>query len=1007
MQPGNENSRILVRLESGYRVLVGTIAALVMATAALVLVGWFFGIEALVRVHQDYNPMRFNTALCLLASGGGVWLIASRDFKWRAMLARLLGFFVCATALATLAEHAFERDFHIDQLLWRDVFSPSQPGRMVPLTALFFVWAGTFVVLSASKRTSVILAGQVVAILANLAAQGAILDLIFRSNKVEGAASLTGAAMFVLSVGMLLVPNRNGILAPLANTSAGGRIIRSLLPIATLVPLAAGWVYLEATQGGLLTWGSGFVIVVLLYSASLLLVTIWTANSIDRVDLRLAAIIDWSDDAIFSETIDGRIISWNPGAERLFGYAGSEAVGLSMFMLVPPERRRELKDLLGRVWQGESINQFETVRVRKDGTEIDVSVTISPVRNARGEITAVSVVAQNITARKDAEKRSKRASRYTRSLLEASLDPLVTISREGRITDVNDATEHAVGMCREDLIGTDFSEYFTEPEKAREGYRTAFAEGMVRGYPLAIRSKSGAVAEVLYNASVFRNEAGEVEGVFAAARDVTERNRIEAARAKANEELRELNLELESRVEARTQELRESEEKVRKKLESILSPEGDLEHFALSDVIDPEAFQPLAEKLHKMTSMPLAIIDLEGNILLGAGWQSVCTSFHRADPEACKNCRESDQHLTRGVAAGEFKLYKCKNHMWDVVTPIVLGDRHIGNFFSGQFFFEDEKTDVAIFKEQAKKFGFDEKAYLEAIARVPRLRREQVMTGMAFYAKLTDMLVNQGYSAIKLSRAMAETTAVNGQLAASMKELESFAYSVSHDLRAPLRHIDGFLTLLSNNKYAALDDTAKHYIDRTLEGSRRMGQLIDDLLHFSRIGRAELHKMPVDLNAVIRDVVKELEPEVGKRQIDWQFTELPRVAADRAMLLQVIENLVGNALKFTRGRDVAKIEIGFRPGLNGEVVFFVADNGAGFDMRYYNKLFQVFQRLHGEQEFEGTGIGLAIARSVIERHGGRIWAESVVGEGATFYFSLPAECREGGMNELAEAYLAG
>ncbi|HEY1984738.1 MAG TPA: PAS domain S-box protein [Terracidiphilus sp.] len=245
------------------------------------------------------------------------------------------------------------------------------------------------------------------------------------------------------------------------------------------------------------------------------------------------------------------------------------------------------------------------------------------------------------------------------------------------------------------------------------------------------------------------------------------------------------------------------------------------------------------------------------------------------------------------------------------------------------------------------------------------------------------------------------------ELADSMKDLESFAYSVSHDLRAPLRHIDGFLTLLSTRTYATLDDSSKHYVDRAILASRRMGELIDDLLQFSRTGRAQIHKMPVDLNAVIHDVLRELEPESSERKIDWQLTHLPRVAADKAMLLQVIENLVGNALKFTRGRETAQIEVGCKPGSNGESVIFIRDNGAGFDMRYYNKLFQVFQRLHRDQEFEGTGIGLAICRSIVERHGGRIWAEGSVGEGATFYFSLPSDYREGELHELVEAHLAG
>jgi len=245
------------------------------------------------------------------------------------------------------------------------------------------------------------------------------------------------------------------------------------------------------------------------------------------------------------------------------------------------------------------------------------------------------------------------------------------------------------------------------------------------------------------------------------------------------------------------------------------------------------------------------------------------------------------------------------------------------------------------------------------------------------------------------------------ELADSMKDLESFAYSVSHDLRAPLRHIDGFLTLLSTRTYATLDDSSKHYIDRTLLASRRMGELIDDLLQFSRTGRTEIYKAPVDLNALIQEVLRELEPEARTRKVNWQLAQLPTVAADKAMLKQVVANLVGNALKFTRGRETAQIEVGSKPGLNGEFVLFVRDNGAGFDMRYYNKLFQVFQRLHSDQEFEGTGIGLAICRSIVEHHGGRIWAEGSVGEGATFYFLLPADYREGELHELVEAHLAG
>jgi light-regulated signal transduction histidine kinase (bacteriophytochrome) len=284
--------------------------------------------------------------------------------------------------------------------------------------------------------------------------------------------------------------------------------------------------------------------------------------------------------------------------------------------------------------------------------------------------------------------------------------------------------------------------------------------------------------------------------------------------------------------------------------------------------------------------------------------------------------------------------------------------------------------------------------------------RERVETGMAFYARLAGLLSQIGYSGIKLSRAMSETTRVNGELVASSKELESFAYSVSHDLRAPLRHLDGFLSLLSKRSYASLAGQGKHYIDCVLEASQRMGRLIDELLQFSRLGRSEPHKMPVNLNGVVNEVRKELEPETRGRTIEWEISTMPLVSADLGMLRQVVENMVGNALKFTRHRDEARIVIGSRVEADGEIVIFVRDNGAGFDMRYYNKLFQVFQRLHGEDEFEGTGIGLANVRRMVERHGGRVWAEGEVGVGAAFYFSLPAETAESGEeNELVETHL--
>jgi PAS domain S-box-containing protein len=225
------------------------------------------------------------------------------------------------------------------------------------------------------------------------------------------------------------------------------------------------------------------------------------------------------------------------------------------------------------------------------------------------------------------------------------------------------------------------------------------------------------------------------------------------------------------------------------------------------------------------------------------------------------------------------------------------------------------------------------------------------------------------------------------QLQAANKELEAFSYSVSHDLRAPLRHIDGFAGLLVKSDGQTISERGKRHLANIADSAQQMGRLIDDLLVFSRMGRTDMNITAVDLSAVVEETIRSLQPETSQRRIVWQKAPLPTVQADPPMLRQVFVNLLANAVKYTRPRDPAVIEIGSHE-TDGEVVVHVRDNGVGFEMEYRDKLFGVFQRLHRSEEFEGTGIGLANVRRIVNRHGGRTWAESTPGQGATFYFSL-------------------
>jgi PAS domain S-box-containing protein len=227
------------------------------------------------------------------------------------------------------------------------------------------------------------------------------------------------------------------------------------------------------------------------------------------------------------------------------------------------------------------------------------------------------------------------------------------------------------------------------------------------------------------------------------------------------------------------------------------------------------------------------------------------------------------------------------------------------------------------------------------------------------------------------------------QLQAANQELETFSYSVSHDLRAPLRHILGFVDLLKKDAGPSLSENSLRHLTTISEAAKRMGDLIDDLLAFSRVGRAELQKTNINLNELVRETLGDFQAETNERHIAWEIHPLPPVRADRALLRMVLVNLMSNAVKFTGARAEAKIEIGSAPNGNGETVIFIRDNGAGFDPKYTGKLFGVFQRLHSHEEFEGTGIGLANVQRIINRHGGRVWAEGVVDGGATFTFSIP------------------
>ncbi|MGA2330605.1 MAG: PAS domain S-box protein [Syntrophales bacterium] len=676
-----------------------------------------------------------------------------------------------------------------------------------------------------------------------------------------------------------------------------------------------------------------------------------------------------------------------------------------------------------------SRNITASINTLKAGTEIiargDLEYRV-PVRG-RDEIASLSLSFNEMAGRlKDVdaslrgeieEKEKARealriANLYTRSLIEVSLDPLVTISAAGRVMDVNKATEDVTGVPREKLIGSDFSDYFTEPGKAREGYSRVFSQGFVKDYPLAIRHTSGRITEVLYNAATYKNDKGEIQGVFAAARDIT------ALRAAQNA-LRKSYDELEHRVEERTAELRESEERLTHALEA-----GELGIWGL-DTKTGKAWRSLRHdqvfgydkilpewtyQMFLAHVLPLDRKEVDEKFghatSIGTEWNFECR-IRRTDgairwiwAQGMPRLNERNEVVSMvglvrditGRKQTEAETERLATFPRLNPNPIVetdmAGNVQFVNPAADRLFpdirehglahpwLADWEALVRTCREGGKEANVrevtaDGRWYLQTISFVREVKRIRIY----------------GLDITERRTAELELKERTVQLEAANKELEGFSYSVSHDLRAPLRAIDGFSMRLIRDFGDKLEEDGVRKLHAISRNAQQMGQLIDDLLSFSRLSRKEMHMSRVNMEAMARDVWREIKESNPNRELDFRIVNMIPLFGDASLIRQVVVNLLSNAVKFTRDRKPAVIETGSRKE-GSEITYYVKDNGAGFDMRYSDKLFGVFERLHRPDEFEGTGVGLAIVQRIIHRHGGRVWADGKVNGGATFNFTV-------------------
>jgi PAS domain S-box-containing protein len=465
--------------------------------------------------------------------------------------------------------------------------------------------------------------------------------------------------------------------------------------------------------------------------------------------------------------------------------------------------------------------------------------------------------------------------------------------------------------------------------------------------------------------SILEDEHDKVKGFRAGAVDyITKPFQAEevVARVRIHLQLRELTEQLEHKVAERTEAFRDANARLQRELKQRQRTEEELAGYR--DHLE-ELVQARTAELEAARNRARQYLDIAGVILVAIDADRRVTLINQ------KGCEVLQGTATEIIGKDWFETFVPEQIRRDVVDgfqQLMAGELEPMEYFENPVLTQSGEKRLVAWHNALLK---DDKGRI---------------TGTLSSGEDITEKKHAEEQIINLNQDLQKRAA---SLEAANKELEGFTYSVSHDLRAPLRHIHSFLELLQKLVGNTLDEQCWHYMDNISEAAQKMGRLIDELLSFSRMGRYALSIRKVDLAELVRDILREFEPDTAGRNIDWRIGDLPVVSGDGSMLRTVLVSLISNALKFTLLRETARIEIGSIAGQASEAVIFVRDNGVGFDMAYADKLFGVFQRLHREEEFEGTGIGLANVRRIIARHGGRVWAEGESGRGAAFFFSLP------------------
>jgi PAS domain S-box-containing protein len=665
---------------------------------------------------------------------------------------------------------------------------------------------------------------------------------------------------------------------------------------------------------------------------------------------KLADVVESSNDAIITKSLEGIITSWNKGAEQIYGYNAEEVLGQNISILAPHSLKEEISQLIEKIKQGKQIHHYETLRVKKNGKLINVSITLSPIFDASGKLISISTIARDITEQKKLEEKRRELLirlqdfneelevtneelqtiteelRLSNEELKQQSDELLTVNRalreseqkffkafytnpaamtlndeKGRWIDVNESFSKLTGYSKSELIGYNAAELDIIDTKKREHYITELQEkGSKQDTEFEMQTKSGEKRFIISNSESIEleNEIMHITFIY----DVTQ--------------------------------LKENENKIKKLNDDLNRWVNELN--TLFEMLPMSVAITYKKDARKMYANPT----MEKLLGISPG-SNISQSAPQGDEPNYKSFKNGHELLPEELPIQ--KAIATAQPVYDSEYDIIRQDGRIINLHGHA---------VPLFHDDGNVRGA-----IGAFDDITALKQAEE----------------------KLKKTMDD-------LKRSNRELEQFAYVSSHDLQEPLRMISSFTQLLERRYKNKLDNDADEYIDFIVEGAQRMKYLIDDLLTFSRLNTQSKEFENVDLETILDIVLSNLTVFIKENNALITHDPLPTVTADESQMMQVFQNLIANAIKF-HGSKPPEIHI-FAQKKNREWKFAVTDNGIGIDPEYKKQIFEVFKRLHTREEYPGSGIGLSVTQKIINMHGGNIWVESELGKGSTFYFTI-------------------